>query len=68
MYVVKSRTGYILDLDSLLMTSELEDAARMGHGEAAAAISRMEEQGFPAEAIRVSSSVVRLSPADRHEI
>ena len=36
MYVVKSGTGYIFDSESLLMTSELEDAERMGHGDAAA--------------------------------
>jgi hypothetical protein len=60
MYVVESGNGYVLDPETLLMTSEIEEAKRMGHGEACEVVSRIEEQGFDAETIRVSSSTVKL--------
>ena len=60
MYIVKSGTGYVLDTETLLMTSDIGEAKRMGHGEAGEVISRMEEQGLSAEAMRVSSSTVNL--------
>ena len=60
MYVVKSGDGYVLDPETLLMTSEIEEAKRMGHGDAGEVVSRMEQQGFYAEAILVSSSTVKI--------
>jgi hypothetical protein len=60
MFIVKSGPGYVLDAETLLMTSEIEEAKRMGHGEAGEVSSRMEEQGFSVEVMRVSSSTVKL--------
>ncbi len=51
MYIVKSGYGYVFDSDSLLMTTDIEEAKQMEHGEAGEVVSRMKDQGISAEAI-----------------